>query len=189
MWVIVGDSFSDPKHSGYARFGVRAWPELVAKRLGIEVRNFASSGDGYAHRRRTTFPEQAAAAQAAAADGSCDRRAVTRVIVYGGINDYASGEPHELVQAAAAQTARSLAVAFPNARIEGFMNWYPHELDDAARACIGAIAVGLGTSGVPLRTDSMWILENDGVRDAYLPDNLHPNQHGHDLMAAFFAQS
>ena len=186
MWVIVGDSFSDPRHSGYAEFGVKAWPALVEQKLGVRMLNYASSGDGYAHRRQVTFSEQAAAAARDASAGKIDPHAVTRVIVYGGINDYASGTPVESVQAAAAETARSLAAAFPAALIEGYMNWYPHALDDLARTYVGAIAVGLGQGGMSLRTDSMWILENATVSDAYLVDNLHPNQLGHTLMADFF---
>ena len=184
IWAIVGDSFSDPRHSGYVEHGITPWPALVSRRLGVEVRNFASSGDGYVHRRSVTFPEQAARA---AADSALDRDSVERVIVYGGINDSSSGEDLGQVREQAAVTARALADAFPAARIEGFMNWYPHDFDDEARAYVGAIRDGLAEASVPLRTDSMWILENDEVEDAYLADNLHPNQHGHDLIAAFFA--
>ena len=185
-WVVIGDSFSDVRHSGYIEHGVRTWPEIAAERLGVNVRNFASSGDGYVHRRACTFVEQADVAASAVSAGELDPESVSRVIVYGGINDYAMEADAEQVQLAAAEIGQVLVGAFPHARVEAFFNWYPHELDDLARAYVGAVSVGFSLAGVPLRTDSMWILENDEVKDAYLPDNLHPNQRGHGLMADFF---
>ncbi|MBQ9001783.1 MAG: SGNH/GDSL hydrolase family protein [Eggerthellaceae bacterium] len=185
VWVVVGDSFSDPAHAGYGEYGVRAWPLVLADAIGVEVRCYASSGDGYVHRRAETFPEQA---RRAAADAPA-LGPVSRVVVYGGINDYSMGVDPADVGKAAAETAMVLVAAFPDAHVEGFMNWYPHELDAPARDCIAAIREGLGRAGVPLSTDSMWILENDEVGGSYLPDNLHPDQRGHNLMAAFFAMS
>jgi len=182
-WVVVGDSYSDPGHSGYVEHGVRSWPLLVAERTGIDVHCYASSGDGFVHVRRVSFPDQA---RQAAADESYDHALVERAIVYGGINDFSMGESAETVRAAVAQTARTLIEAFPAAKVEGFMNWYPREYGVEAKAFVAAIRAGYADAGVNMRDDCMWILENDRVTDAYLDDNLHPNQHGQNLIADYF---
>ena len=178
-WVVIGDSFSDPAHSGYVEYGVRAWPLVIEDAGDVAVRCYASSGDGYVHRRTVTFPEQALRAAADAPEIG----PVSRVVVFGGINDYSMGVSPAEIEEAAALTASTLVAAFPGARVEGFMNWYPHEFDAPARECVAAIRAGLGRAGVPLSTDSMWILENDEVGGSYLPDNLH------NFIATFFTRT
>ena len=184
IWVVIGDSYSDPTLPGYVQNNVTPWPNLISQSKNVTIKNYAKAGAGYVHASGTPFPTQAVNASN---DTSYDHSKVERVIIYGGINDSSSSENIDTVYSNAISTFNTLKTAFPNADICAYFSWYPYVLSLPMQAYAARVMLAATASHVGFSFKAMTLLMNFKVTDAYLSDNIHPNQLGHNVISSFFA--
>lgn len=179
LWVIIGDSFSDTSQPSFNN-----WVKIIQNmRPNITIKNYSKSGAGYVHATNTVFPSQV---QQAINDSSFTNADVTRVIVYGGINDIASNDPLNSVYTAAQNCANLIKQNFTNAEVGFYPNWSANvDMTAAKQQYLSYIANAINPIGYQLTLDSAFLLMNYRVTDVYQSDTIHPNQLGHGIIAAY----
>ncbi len=182
-WVIIGDSYSYGQTS--ALEGVTMWYTYITgasgTRRNVTLHNYARAGAGFVHSTGTPFPTQATQA---ANDTSYDHRKVTRVIVFGGINDIASAEPVATVQSNALTTFETLSTAFPDAEHTFYAQWYPNKLTRANKHYLNTMMQSAAYRGFTVNDELVYLLMNCNPASYYVSDGVHPNSSGMGMIAA-----
>jgi lysophospholipase L1-like esterase len=171
LWVL-GDSWTDP--TVYPWAAAQGWPELLTARLGLGLVNSGVSGTGYAANAGTPyFPAQAARGAGAGAD---------LVLVWGSLNDPTQGHSPAETYAGAIATYRLLVRLLPHAPVIVFgPSWGASPPPPELIAASTAVRQAADEVGVQFVDPSRWLA---GRPELVLPDGLHPNQDGHELIAS-----
>lgn len=167
--VIVGDSWSD---KGYQIPDVtQKWPDIAAKQMGVQVKNYAIGGTGFLVNNNKTFLEQM---DEAIADTSYNHSKVKYVAVMGGINDWNAGNTTnpDSWTTQIRQIYNNATAAFPNAvvkiffinRRQGVPPFYRME---------DYVTQRLETLNIPAPVKMGW-----WVKETDYADTNHPNQAG-----------
>lgn len=182
-WVLIGDSYSDPNTAALA--GVTMWYTMVlgatVPRRNVVLHNYAKAGAGFIHSTGTPFPTQASQA---AADTSFDHNKVTRVIVYGGINDISTSENITDCYNAALTTFQTLSEAFKNAEHTFYNQFWPHVMNRSVRDYLNRWANAASYRGFCVNNDLVFAFMNVNAANYFQNDLVHPNNSGMGLIAA-----
>ena len=182
IWVVIGDSFSDPNLSGYISNSITVWPSII-RRNGVNVKNYSKSGAGYVHSTGDSFVIQA---MNAANDTSYDHDKVTRVIIYGFVNDVSSSENTSTLMVNVQNMTTVLRNAFKYADIDVYPNWYVRQLSIQDQTYFGFLQLACENAHITYHQESAYLLMNYVPNNVFLSDNLHPNQLGQNIISSYF---
>lgn len=154
------------------------------------IHSYAVGGTGFIQdstsNPNNTFVQQI---NKAALDTTYNNDSVTKVVIYGGYNDWAHNIATDNEKQAIATCYKTAITKFPNADIIlCFMNaGYMSNQDkyDTIKKWVKAIQSSLHTTGIPFVNSLYWLA---GYTDAVFEgDKLHPNSIGEGIITAHMA--
>ena len=195
--VVLGDSWSDETNDPST-----SWLKRVSYRLGFEayVTN-AKGGVGFARGGDNAIPNQIAGALTKVQALGYTAEDVSHVIAIGGVNDYRRGETYGDTANGMKTTYNNVRSTFPNAQCEiigcNAGKWDVMDTLDSTdpnkRASYvefprfqAYILNNLNNSGYPApHYCADWLnWYGTDAANVFEPDTLHPNQTGHNIIAA-----
>ena len=199
--VVLGDSWSDGSNDP-----TNTWYMQVADKLGFDayVTN-AKAGKGFVYGTTNTIPLQVAGAVTLVENAGYTADDVRCVIAFGGVNDFRHSQSYSAVASGMTTTYDNAQAAFPNAEIfiigPNAGKWDVMDSLDSSDSdkianystfpnYIHNLKNTMHNSGYPIVWDAgAWL--NFYGKDAgnlYNSDVLHPNQTGHNVIAAYVCE-
>lgn len=182
--VIIGDSFSTTTRDNVW------WQRLNELCKTYIIHSYAVGGTGFIQdstsNPNNTFIQQI---NKAALDTTYNNDSVTKVVIYGGYNDWTYNIPADNEKQAIATCYKTAVTKFPNADIIlCFMNaGYMSNQDkyDSIKEWVKAIQSALHTTGIPFVNSLYWLAGY--TEKVFEGDKLHPNNIGEGIITAHMA--
>lgn len=199
--VVLGDSWSDGTNDP-----ATTWYMRVASKLGLTAYVTAAvAGVGFSHGTTGTIPLQVSSALTKVQQAGYGASDVKYVIAFGGVNDFRHSQSYSDVASGMMSTYDNARTAFPNAEIfiigPNAGKWDVMDSLDSSDSdkianystfpnYIHSLKSAMHGSGYQVVWDAgAWL--NFYGKDAgnlYNSDVLHPNQTGHNVIAAYVCE-
>lgn len=172
--IIFGDSWSDPNFT-------YAWPKYF--RTKNTVHNYAKGGAGYVHSTGTPFLQQITQAKD---DSSFENTKVDEIIIIFGANDYAENSTQ--VIANATNGFAEVKTNWPTANVRVGWNFcFSQTATDTIYSTIRQVATAALQAGLLFDWRIMELMMNGTNTQFYQTDNIHPNETGAKVIAAYLS--
>ena len=198
--VVLGDSWSDGNNDPD-----NPWMKTVKEKMGYDAYITAAiAGKGFYYGGASSIPYQVANAVTAVENAGYSVNDVKTVIAFGGCNDFRHSVTYSNVSSSMQTTYNNAKTAFPNADVyiigPNAGKWDTMDSldsgDDKASNYVGIVNFltslkdSMHNSGYPIIFDSCaWLnMYGKNAGNCYNSDNLHPNQTGHNIIAAYMCE-